>query len=87
MMEGQKLSNRIRLGERQGPWLSLSVTKSLTESLTHSFSTVLAPIHDGSSLEFDAATAGRECNIQDARDRGLGLTVSELFLDCLWTVS
>ena len=28
---------------------------------------------DGSSLEFVAATAGRECNIQDARGRGLWL--------------
>ena len=30
-----------------------------------------ATSQDGSSLEFVAATAGRECNIQDARGRGL----------------
>ena len=86
-MEGQKLSNRSRLGERQGPWLSHSLTQSLTESLTHSFSTenagagavhcqftfqtLHATSQDGSSLEFGAATAIRECNIKDARGRGL----------------
>ena len=86
-MEGQKLSNRSRLGERQGPWLSHSLTQSLTESLTHSFSTenagagavhcqfmfqtLHATSQDGSSLAFFAAAAGRECNIQDARGRGL----------------
>ena len=88
-MEGQKLSNRSRLGERQGPWLSHSLTQSLTESLTHSFSTenagagavhcqftfqtLHATSQDGSSLAFVAAAAGRECNIQDARGRGLWL--------------
>ena len=81
------LGNRSRLGERQGPWLTHSLTQSLTESLTHSFSTANAgagAVHyqfmfrtlhstsqDGSSLEFVAATAGRECNTQDARGRGL----------------
>ena len=77
-MEGQKLGNRSRLGKRQGPWL----THSLTESLTHSLSTENAEagavhcqitfqtLQDGSSLEFVAATAGRECNIQDATGRG-----------------
>ena len=39
-MEGQKLGNRSRLRERQGPWLTHSLTtESLTESLTHSPST------------------------------------------------
>ena len=37
-MEGQKLGNRSILGERQGPWLSHSLTQLLTESLTHYFS-------------------------------------------------
>ena len=34
---------------------------------------------DGSSLEFVAATEGRECNIQDARGRGLGPPSSPQF--------
>ena len=84
-MERQKLGNRIRLGER--PWLTHSLTESLTESLPHSlstenagagavwcqftFQTLYATSQDGSSLEFVAATEGRECNIQDARGRGL----------------
>ena len=86
-MEGQKLGNRSRLEERQGPWLTHSLTETLTESLTHSlstknagaeavccqfmFQTLHANSQDGSSLEFVAATAARECNIQDARGRGL----------------
>ena len=56
-MEGEKLGNRSRLGERQGP--------CRTHSLTHSLS------QNGLSLEFVAATAGRECNIHDARGGGL----------------
>ena len=86
-MEGQKLGNRSRLGERQGPWLTFSLTQSLTESLTHflstenagagaercqfMFQTLHATIQDGLSLEFVTATAGRECNIQDAKGRGM----------------
>ena len=30
-----------------------------------------ATSQDGSSLEFNAATAGRQCYIQDASDRGM----------------
>ena len=84
-MEGPNLGNRSRLGERQGPWITHSLTYSLTESLTHSlstenagsgaeccqFQTLLATSQDGSSLEFVAATVGRECTIQDVRGRGL----------------
>ena len=86
-MEGQKLGSRSRLGERQEPWLTHSLTESLTESLTYSlstenagaeavccqftFQTLYATSQDGSFLEFVAATAGRECYIQDARGRGL----------------
>ena len=86
-MEGQKLANRNRLGERQGPWLTYTLTGSLTGSLTHSVSTgnagageehcqfmfqkLHATSQDGSSLDFVAATAGSDCNIQDARGRGL----------------
>ena len=85
-MEGQKLGNRARLGERQGPWLSHSLPKSLTVSLIHylctenagsravgcqfTFQTLNATSQDGFSLEFVAATAGREYNIQDARGGG-----------------
>ena len=88
-MEGQKLSNRSRLGERQGPWLNHLLTQSLTESLTHSFytdnsgagavhsqftiQTLLAGSQDGSSLEIVAAAAGRECNIQDGGAEGCAL--------------
>ena len=61
-MEGQKLGNRSILGERHGPWLS--------HSLTH-VSDTAANSQDGSSLEFVAAAAARECNIQDARGGGL----------------
>ena len=73
--------------ERQGPWLTHSLTQSLTELHTHSlstenagagavccqfmFPTLHATSQDGSSLEIIAATAGRECYIQDARGRGL----------------
>ena len=35
------------------------------------FQTLHATSQDGSSLEFVAATAGKECNIQNARGRGL----------------
>ena len=86
-MEGQKLGNRSILGERHGPWLSHSLTQSLTDSFTHFFfykkyrnTSSRLPIYvsdtdansqDGSSLEFVAAVAARECNIQDARGRGL----------------
>ena len=35
------------------------------------FQTLHATSQDGSSLESAAATAGRECNIQDAKGRGL----------------
>ena len=58
---------------------------SLTHSLSHSlstenveavccqfmFQTLHATSQDGSSLEFVAATVGREYNIQDARGKGL----------------
>ena len=87
-MKGQKLGNKSKLGERQGPY---SLTESFTESLTHSlskenagagaercqfmFQTLYATSQDGLSLEFFAATVGRECNIQDARDRGLRLHI------------
>ena len=77
-MEGQKLGKMSILGKRH------SLTQSLNESLTHSFSTenvgTRLPIHvsdtaaisqDGSSLEFFAAAAARECNIPDARGGGL----------------
>ena len=83
-MEEQNLGNRSRLGAKQGPWLSYSLTQSLTESLSHSlsagaraeryqfmFQTLHATSQNGSALKFDAATAGRDCNIQDARGRGL----------------
>ena len=85
-MEGQKLGNRSRLGKTGtlAQSLSHSVTHQVTHSLffyreCRSRSSTL-PIHisetavtsqDGSSLEFVAATAGRECNIQDARGGGL----------------
>ena len=86
-MEGQKLGVRSRLGERQGRWLTHSLTEPLTVSLTHplskenaitgaacchfTFQTLHATSQDDSSLEFVAATEGRECNIQDAMGRGL----------------
>ena len=86
-MDGQELGNQSKLGERQGPWLTHSLTQSITESLTQSlstenkgagavcckfmFQTLHEPSQDGSSLEFVAANTGRECNIQDARGRGL----------------
>ena len=75
-MEEQKLGNRSILGERQGPWL----TRSITEALTHSLSTensgagaecCHATSQDESCLEFVAAATARECNIQDARGGGL----------------
>ena len=80
---------QIQLGERQGPWLTHSLTETRTESLTYSlstenvgtgavccqftFQTLHATSQDGSSLKVVAATASRECNIQDARVRGLWL--------------
>ena len=95
-MEGQKLGNRSRLGERQGTWLTYSLTQSLTESLTHSlstenagagavrcqftFQTLHATSQDGSSLEFFAATRGRECIIQDARGRGLCRSITNSWI-------
>ena len=84
-MEGQKLGNRSRLGERQGPWLTHSLTESLTHSLStenagagavccqFTFQTLHATSQNGSSIEFVAATKGRECNIQGARGGGLWL--------------
>ena len=42
-----------------------TLAHSLTHSLSHS------PSQDGLSLEFVAATAGRECNIQNSRGGGL----------------
>ena len=82
-MEGQNLGNRRRLGERQGPWLYPSLTQSLTNSLStenaeagavcyqFTFQTLHATSQDGSSIEFVAATVGRESNIQDAKGKGL----------------
>ena len=58
-MEGQKLGNRNILGERHGPWLPIQISDTVPNS------------KDGSSLEFVAAAAARECNIQDARGGGL----------------
>ena len=86
-MEGQMLGNRSSLGERQGPWLTYSLTQSLTETLNHylstenagkgavccqfMFQTLHATSQNGSSLEFVPASPGRECYIHDARGRGL----------------
>ena len=82
-MEGQNLGNRSRLGERLGPLLTHSFTQSLAYSLStekaeagaeccqFTFQTLHATSPHGSSLEFVAATAGRECFIQDARGRRL----------------
>ena len=72
--------------EGEAGTLAHSLTHSLTESLTQSlstenagagavcckfmFQTLHATNQDGSSLEFVAATEGRECNIQDAKGRG-----------------
>ena len=56
-MEGQKLGNRSILGERHRPWL---------RRLIIHVSVTAANSQDGSSLEFVAAAAARECNIQDA---------------------
>ena len=61
-MEGQKLGNRSIHGEKRGPWLR--------RLLIH-VSDTAANNQDGSSLEFVAAAAARECNIQDARGGGL----------------
>ena len=70
-----------------------TLAQSLTELLTHSlctenaearaagcqftFQTLYATSQDGLSLEFVAATAGREWNIQDARGGGLCHGLSE----------
>ena len=82
-MEGQKLGSRSRLGESRDPG---SLTHSISHSLSHSLTLSLQRMHeqeqyadnsrfrhcqDGSSLEFYAATAGREFYIQDARGSGL----------------
>ena len=73
------MGNMSRLGERQGPWLTHSLTQSLTVSITHSLSTenagagavccqfmfqaLNATSQHGTSIEFVAATEGKECNI------------------------
>ena len=46
-----------------------SLTHSLTQPIHVSDTAVTS--QDGSSLEFVAATTGKECYIQDARGRGL----------------
>ena len=54
--------------------LSHSLTLSLQrlqEQEQFNFQTLHTTSQDGSSLEFVTATEGRECNIQDARGRGL----------------
>ena len=43
------------------------------------FQTLHSTSQDGSSLEFVSATAGRECNIQDARGGGLCYLSNEIF--------
>ena len=56
------------------------------------FQTLHATSQDGLSLEFVAATAGRECNIRDARGGGLWLkrllsqVVCEMILCLVWIV-
>ena len=51
------------------------------------FQTLYAPKQDGSSLEFGAATKGRECNIQDARGRGLWILDSRCWhFDMHWHI-
>ena len=45
--------------------------QELQEQEQAAFQTLNATSQDGSSLESVAATAGRECIIQDARGRGL----------------
>ena len=42
------------------------------------FQTLHTTIQDGLSLEFVAATAGRECNIQDTRGGGLNFPVKNV---------
>ena len=80
-MEGQILGKKSRLGERQVPWLSHSVTHSLNELLTHSlctknagaravgcqptFQTLHSTSQGGLSLEFVAVTAGRKWYVQE----------------------
>ena len=81
-MEGQKLGNRSRLGKTGTLAHSLShlvppslffyrECRSKSSTLPIQVSETALNSEDGSSLEFVAATAGRECNIQDARGRGL----------------
>ena len=57
-MEGQKLGHTSILGKRHRPWLS-------------HVSDTAANSQDGSFLEFVAAAATTECNIQDVRGGGL----------------
>ena len=47
------------------------------------FQTLHATSQDGSSLELVAATADSECNIQDARGRGLFPTEEQISLNRL----
>ena len=92
-MEGQELGNRSILGERHGPGSvthSLSHLLSHTPTLfyrkcrNHGSRLPLhvpdtaANIQDGSPLEFVATAAARECNIQDARGRGLWHSVRKI---------
>ena len=81
-MEGQKMGNRSKLGESNGPWITYSLTKSLNHSLfvgpgaehcPYMFQTLHTTVQGGPSLEFITATTSRECNIQDARGRVLCL--------------
>ena len=96
-MEGQKLGNRSRLGKTGTLAQSLthSVTYRVTHSFffyrecRSRSSTLPIQVSDtavtsqyGSSLEFVAATAGRESNIQDARGRGLW-TIKDSEVQCL----
>ena len=82
-LEGHKMGNRSKLGNRHRPWITYSLAESLNHSLfaenagtggehcPFMFQTLHATVQDGLSLEFATATASRECNIQDARGRGL----------------
>ena len=70
-MEGQKLGKMSILGERHSPWL---------RRLIIHVSVTTANSQDGSSLEFVAAAAARECNIQDARGGDLCTTPDKLLL-------
>ena len=84
---GAEAGQQEQTGGDAGTLATYSLTQSLTESLTHScctenagaravgcqftFQTLHATSQDGLSLEFVAASMGRECYIQDARCRGL----------------